>query len=190
MIRIGRKAGITGATVLIVAMGSGVAAAAVISRGPVDNSGVSHGCWSNHAIKGSRVFVMQDAGTSCPGGTTPISWNAQGPQGPAGATGPAGPSTLGSAGLDVTIVQAATNGVGTAVAYCPADHPYAISGGGSVYNTPVNLVGTPAPMAASFPVSTDAGDPGGWAVVAVYTAAEPWPEGQVSSVTAYADSAK
>jgi hypothetical protein len=45
-------------------------------------------------------------------------------------------------------------------------------------------------MAASFPVSTDAGDPGGWAVVAVYTAAEPWPEGQVSSVTAYADSAK
>jgi hypothetical protein len=40
MIRIGRKAGITGATVLIVAMGSGVAAAAVISRGPVDNSGV------------------------------------------------------------------------------------------------------------------------------------------------------
>jgi hypothetical protein len=45
-------------------------------------------------------------------------------------------------------------------------------------------------MAASFPVSTDAGDPGGWAVVAVYTAAEPWPEGQVSSVTAYADCAK
>ena len=57
----------TGATVLIVALGSGVAAAAVISRGHVDSSGVIHGCWSNHAIRGSRVFVMQDAGTSCPG---------------------------------------------------------------------------------------------------------------------------
>jgi hypothetical protein len=144
MMRIGRKAGITGATVLIVALGSGVAAAAVISRGPVDSSGVIHGCWSNHAIRGSRVFVMQDAGTSCPGGTTAISWNAQGPQGPAGATGPAGPSTLGSAGLDVTMVQAATN-VGTAVAYCPADHPYAISGGGSVYNTQLTSSELPRP---------------------------------------------
>lgn len=88
------------------------------------------------------------------------------------------------------MVQAATNGVGTAVANCPAGHPYAISGGGSVYNAPVNLIGTPAAMAASFPVSTDAGDSGGWSVVAVYTAAEPGPEGQVSSVTAYADCVK
>jgi hypothetical protein len=87
------------------------------------------------------------------------------------------------------MVQAATN-VGTAVAYCPADHPYAISGGGSVFNTPVNFVGTPAPMAASFPVSTDAANPGGWGVVAVYTAAEPGPEGQVSSVSAYAECVK
>ena len=41
MIRIGRKAVITGATMLIVAMGSGVAAAAVISRSPVDSSGIN-----------------------------------------------------------------------------------------------------------------------------------------------------
>lgn len=202
MIRIGRKAVITGAAVLILAMGSGVAAAAVISGGPVDSSGVIHGCWLNRAFRGSHVFVMQDAGTSCPRGTTAVSWNVQGPAGPAGATGPtgatgatgptgpAGPSTLGPAGLDVTVVQAGTSGVGTAVAKCPADHPYAISGGGSVFNAPVNFVGTPAPMAASFPVSTDTANPGGWGVVAVYTAAKPGPEGQVSSVSAYADCVK
>lgn len=95
MIRTGRKAVITGATVLILAMGSGVAAAAVMSGGPVDSSGVIHGCWSNRAFRGSHRFAMQDAGRSCPKGTTAISWNARGPEGPQGSPGPqgsAGPS--------------------------------------------------------------------------------------------------
>ncbi len=91
MIRISRKVVITGAAVLILAAGSGAAAAAVMSDGPVDSSGVIHGCWSNRAINGSHVFVMQDAGTSCPNGTTAISWNVQGPSGPAGPSGPPGP---------------------------------------------------------------------------------------------------
>jgi len=187
---------IAGVSTLVGAGGGTAAAAAVMSTSPVDSSGVIHGCWSNAELNGSHVFVLQDAGTTCPKATTPISWNVKGPQGPAGTTGamgpagPAGPSTLGPAGLDVTVVQAGTSGVGTAVAKCPADHPYAISGGGSVFNAPVNFVGTPAPMAASFPVSTDAANPGGWSVVAVYTAAEPGPEGQVSSVSAYADCVK
>jgi hypothetical protein len=101
MPRIGRKVIITGAAALIIATGSGVAAAAVMSGGPVDSSGVIHGCWSNRAIDGSHVFVMQDAGTSCPNGTTAISWNEQGsagPVGPAGPTGPAGPA--GTSGID------------------------------------------------------------------------------------------
>lgn len=71
----------------------GTAAGAAIAKGPVDSSGVIHGCWTNAAINGSHVFVMQDAGTNCPKGTTAISWNQQGatgPAGPAGATGPAG----------------------------------------------------------------------------------------------------
>lgn len=77
----------------------GTAAATVIS-GPVDGSGVVHGCYSSAAIKGSHVIVLQDAGTTCPNGTTAVSWNQQGPAGatgpagptgPAGATGPAGP---------------------------------------------------------------------------------------------------
>jgi hypothetical protein len=58
---------------------------------------VIHGCWTNAAINGTHVFVLQDPGTNCPKGTTAISWNQQGPAGPAGpagppgATGPAGP---------------------------------------------------------------------------------------------------
>ena len=79
MIRIGRKIVVTGAAVLILGTGSSVAAAAVMSDGPVDGSGVIHGCWSNVAIKGSHAFVLQDAGTSCPNGTTAISWNQSGP---------------------------------------------------------------------------------------------------------------
>jgi Collagen triple helix repeat (20 copies) len=68
---------------------------------PVDGSGVIHGCWTNDAINGSHFFVLQNAGSTCPRGTTAISWNQTGPQGatgPAGATGatgaqgPAGPA--------------------------------------------------------------------------------------------------
>ena len=204
--KIGSRIVIAGVSALVVAGGGTAPAAAVMSTSPVDSSGAIHGCWSNAESKGSHVFVLQDARATCPKATTPISWNVKGPAGPGrGATGAtrvrrvrqgrcgpalAGPSTLGPAGLDVTVVQASTSGVGTAVATCPADHPYAVSGGGSVNNAPANFVGTPAPMAASFPVSSDAANPGGWAVIAVYTAAEPGPEGQVSSVTAYADCVK
>jgi hypothetical protein len=76
-------------SVLLLAAGS--AAGAELAAGPVDGSGVIHGCWTNTAINGSHVFVLQDAGTTCPKGTTPISWNQQGPAGPAGPQGPAGP---------------------------------------------------------------------------------------------------
>ena len=90
-----RRAMITGAAALALVAG-GTAAGAAIAAGPVDGTGVIHGCWTNTAINGTHVFVLQDAGTACPKGTTAISWNQQGPAGPAGATGPAGPA--GSAG--------------------------------------------------------------------------------------------
>jgi hypothetical protein len=97
----------TGAAIALVA-GSTTAYAAI--AGPVDSSGVIHGCYTDKAINGTHVFVLQDAGTNCPKGTTAISWNqqgaagpagpagatgstgAQGPAGPAGAAGPAGPA--------------------------------------------------------------------------------------------------
>ena len=65
----------TGAAIALVA-GSTTAYAAV-AGGPVDSSGVIHGCWTNGAINGTHVFVLQDAGTNCPRGTTAISWNQQ-----------------------------------------------------------------------------------------------------------------
>ena len=78
----------TGATVALVA-GSTTAYAAI--AGPIDGSGVIHGCYTNKALNGSHLLVLQDASTTCPGGTTAISWNQQGPAGPAGAAGPQGP---------------------------------------------------------------------------------------------------
>jgi Collagen triple helix repeat (20 copies) len=89
-----RRIVITGAAALALVVG-GTAAGAAIAAGPVDSSGVIHGCWTNAAVNGTHVFVLQDAGTTCPKGTTAISWNQTGPQGatgPTGATGPQGPT--------------------------------------------------------------------------------------------------
>jgi hypothetical protein len=147
---------IAGATALVLAAGASAATAAVMSSGPVDSSGVIHGCWTNAELNGSHVFVLQDAGTTCPKGTTAISWNqtgAQGsagpvgpagatgltgpegpvgPAGPTGATGPAGPTTAGPGGLNVTVVQSGDTGIGTqydaADARCPASAPYVLGG--------------------------------------------------------------
>jgi hypothetical protein len=86
----------TGATLVLVA-GSTTAYAAI--AGPVDSSGVIHGCYTNKAINGTHVFVLQDSSTNCPAGTTAISWNQQGAAGPAGATGPQGaPGPAGAIG--------------------------------------------------------------------------------------------
>ena len=88
---------VAGLAVALVA-GGGTALAAI--SGPIDSSGVIHGCWTNAAINGTHVFVLQDAGTSCPKGTTAISWNQTGPAGPAGPPGPAGSAgPSGPAGL-------------------------------------------------------------------------------------------
>lgn len=78
-----RRIVITGAAALALAAG-GTAAGAAIAAGPVDSSGVIHGCWTNAAINGTHAFVLQDAGTNCPKGSTAISWNQQGPAGAPG----------------------------------------------------------------------------------------------------------
>jgi hypothetical protein len=90
---ISKRAGIISGLVALALTGAGVAGAAIASSGPVDASGVVHGCYTNQAVNGSHVFVLQDAGTTCPKGTTAISWNqtgATGPAGPAGSTGATG----------------------------------------------------------------------------------------------------
>ena len=71
--------------------GTAVAAATVLSTpSPVSSTGVIDGCWTNAEIGGSHVLVLQDQGTSCPKGTTPISWDESGAPGPAGPAGPSG----------------------------------------------------------------------------------------------------
>jgi hypothetical protein len=83
---------IAGAAALLLLAGGTAAGASIAS--PTDSSGVIHGCWTNAEVGGTHAFVLQDAGTSCPKGTTAISWNQtgiQGPQGPQGATGATGP---------------------------------------------------------------------------------------------------
>src|SRR5215469_15075893 len=92
------------ATILIsaasgfVLLAAGATAGAAVA-GPVDGNGVIHGCWTNAAVNGTHVFVLQDAGTNCPKGTTAISWNQQGPAGPKGDTGAQGdPGPQGNAG--------------------------------------------------------------------------------------------
>jgi hypothetical protein len=95
MARLTTKGMVIAGGVALVLLAGGTAAGAAIASGPVDGSGVIHGCWTNTAINGSHAFILQDAGTACPNGTTAISWNQTGPQGPAGparATGPAGPA--------------------------------------------------------------------------------------------------
>lgn len=89
----------TGATIALTI--GGTTAYAAVAGGPVDSGGVVHGCFTNAAIKGSHALVLQDAGTTCPSGTTAVTWNQQGPAGATGAvgaTGPAGPQ--GPAGSD------------------------------------------------------------------------------------------
>ena len=101
---------------------------------------------------------MGDTGATGPAGPA----GPAGPMGDTGATGPAGPSTAGPGGLDVERVMA--DGTGTATAQCPADHPYAISGGGSG-DTEHNIDGA---MLSSEPVfSTSTTEPIAWTVVGV-----------------------
>jgi hypothetical protein len=88
---------IAGATLAgALAMGGGAAYAAVASSGPVSSTGVVTACYTNAEVNGSHVVVLQDAGTSCPKGTTAVSWDQTGPAGAAGPAGPAGP--VGTAG--------------------------------------------------------------------------------------------
>jgi hypothetical protein len=104
-----------GSAAALVLLAGGTAAGAAIAGGPIDGSGMIHGCYTNKAFNGSHVFVLQDAGTTCPQGTTAIAWNQQGaagpagptgPQGGTGATGPAGPQgPQGDPGASVTVAQ-------------------------------------------------------------------------------------
>ena len=142
---------VVAATVLAV---GGTAAYAAVAASPV-SSGMINGCYTTAAIKGSHVFFLQDAGSSCPKGTTPISWNQQGPSGPAGpagqagpagAPGPAGPSgPAGPPGPAVTVTVTATPTTSPTLTPNPANSCGGsvnlgnLSSGGSVSDAGVNV---------------------------------------------------
>jgi hypothetical protein len=75
-----------------VLLAAGTAAGAAIAASPIDSSGAIHGCYTTRSLNGSHVFVLEDSGTSCPRGTTAISWNQQGPAGQNGSNGANGQS--------------------------------------------------------------------------------------------------
>ena len=81
---------ITGAAVLALAAGGTAASAA--AAGPIDGSGVIHGCYYAATTGGSHKVILPNTGTNCPSGTTAMKWNQTGPAGPSGPAGPAGPA--------------------------------------------------------------------------------------------------
>jgi hypothetical protein len=106
----------TGAALALVAGGT---AAYAVTTGPIDSSGVIHGCYTTTATNGSHKIVLQNVGTNCPSGTTAIKWNQkgpagpqgiQGPQGPPGPQGPAGPGLLAWAYVNANGTVASSSG--------------------------------------------------------------------------------
>jgi hypothetical protein len=126
---------LAGAVTLALGGGSAVAAATVLSDpSPVSSTGIIDGCWTNTAVRGSHVIVLQNQGTTCPKGTTPISWNESGPAGPTGPAGPSGPSgpagasgASGSPGTGATVAALATGN-----ANCPNGGTQITDGSGDV----------------------------------------------------------
>jgi Collagen triple helix repeat (20 copies) len=99
---------------LAVALVAGGGTALAAATGPVSSSGVITGCYTNGAVNGSHAVVLQNGGTSCPQGTSAISWDQTGPQGPPGPAGTNGTNgtdgTNGSNGTDGTDGTNGTDG--------------------------------------------------------------------------------
>jgi hypothetical protein len=70
------------------ALAGGSTAAYALTAGPIDSSGVIHGCYKTAATSKTHAVVLQSAGTACPPGYTAIKWNQKGPAGPRGPAGP------------------------------------------------------------------------------------------------------
>ncbi|MGB6455899.1 MAG: hypothetical protein WBH47_15605 [Streptosporangiaceae bacterium] len=94
------------------------------------------GCYTNAEVNGSHALVLQDAGTSCPKGTSAVTWGQQGPAGPAGQAGAAGPQgpagptgPTGQTGAAGAAGQAGAPGTGATVTPLFPGDPNCASGG-------------------------------------------------------------
>jgi hypothetical protein len=125
----------TGATVALVA-GTTTAYAAI--AGPIDGSGVIHGCYDS----GGNLKVVDASAPGCPKGYTGLNWNQQGAAGPAGpagpkgdtgAQGPAGPAGPAGPKGDAGATGApGAPGTGATVASLASGDPNCATGGASV----------------------------------------------------------
>jgi len=127
-----------GAGLVLTGVAAGIAGTAYASAGAPAQRTI-YGCYT--PSNGALSIRDRDTGRTCKRGQRPISWNKQGAP---GLQGPPGPSTAGPSGLDVIYVQGPTvPGLGaTATVGCPADHPYAVSGGGTEVNGSGDAIGT------------------------------------------------
>lgn len=103
----GLRTVLIGAAATLALVGGSTVAYAV-SAGPIDSSGVIHGCYKTTATGNSHAVVLQNVGTACPPGYTAIKWNQKGPAGPTGPQGPAGPAGPGATSI-VTFVGSGTS---------------------------------------------------------------------------------
>jgi hypothetical protein len=104
--------------------GGGTALAASASSGPV-SGGVVYGCYTNAAINGSHVIVLQNASTNCPSGTTAVSWNPAGSAGGLDAMigSPCDTNTNAAGNLSVTYTPNDENGTDAISIVCDQDNP-------------------------------------------------------------------
>lgn len=108
--------------------GRGTAAGAVIAAGPVDSSGVIHGCYVTAGTRGSHAVVLQNTGISCPNGDTAIKWDQKGPQGPPGVVGEVYQQNSASFPVGLTPPGVETATVSCPQGYVATDGGYALSG--------------------------------------------------------------
>jgi hypothetical protein len=89
-----------------------------------DASGVIHACYSTQAVRGQHSVTLTDS--TCPTGTTAISWNHAGPQGPQVPQGPQGPAgSPGASGYElvtrtVHLPGSSSSDSAAGPVYCPS----------------------------------------------------------------------
>jgi hypothetical protein len=135
---------------VVLVAGGGTALGAAVGSSPV-SGGMVYGCYTNAAVSGSHVMVLQNAGTTCPNGTTAVSWSQTGPAGATGATGATGPAgPTGPAGASgATGVTGATGPQG------PIGPPGAAGAAGAAGASVLTSVGPPASPCTSADADVD-----------------------------------
>jgi hypothetical protein len=136
---INKKVAVLAGSAAILAVGAfgGSAYATTALSAPKPGNYVLYGCISGSTRTLEHFYTTASGFRGCPSGSLTVAFNSTGPR---GATGP---STTGAAGLNVVVVTA-DGKAGSGLVWCPASHPYVISGGAE----------TGGPLTSSAPIET------------------------------------